>query len=99
VGRRDDVMPLINDELIPWDIDIRYSHSGMAKVLHAIVECRGQILDSNAMKYEGSPRNTWPLQLRVKLPRGMEGKFREISQAELSRPPRVQGLNLNAGEG
>jgi hypothetical protein len=82
----------VRKDKVSWDVELRYSDAGMAKVMRALVECRGHFTDSHAMKYDGSPRHTWPLALRIFLPEGAEGKFQELSGIKPEEPPRISGL-------
>lgn len=79
-------------KLHPWDVDLRFSDAGMAKVMRALVECGGHFTDSYLSTYEGSPRHTWPLQLRVFLPEGAEERFRELSGIKPEEIPVISGL-------
>lgn len=85
------------DDLVSLDVASRYSDAALARILRAVIETRGRITDSLVWAYEGSPRHTWPLCLRVRLPRGTEDRFRELvgRSVEVAEPPIPEGLLCN----
>lgn len=80
-----------------WDVgeyDTRpptFTDKSLARVMRALVFCRGRLHDSCIMGNSGDPDRLKQVLYRISLPIGAEDTFQLISGYNLTNPPDIRG--------
>jgi hypothetical protein len=73
-----------------WDLeDCTLSNTDCAKVMKALIKCKGCFTSALAMGSDNYPDRYRSVFYRVKLPKGSKEKFEEISGKTLKAPAKI----------